>query len=171
MPLPPVKEKSFLDSEIKKIECIMHGIYDSADIQVLRLYRACPAVAFDDTIKLASSKSKYSNCSKIFIYNKLFEIIHFVQCYISVSHHATNQQKTEKCWLVKCSPYMAHPCKPWFGFPTQVWASVLDNAYEYFTLEQTDSRVVFTETQVNFGRHIGQDNVLIVTPIPLYLNM
>ena len=170
-PLPPVLEKSFYDSEIQKIECVMQCLYPNCNVQVLRLYRSTVAFAFNDSIKLASKHSRYSNCSKVFIGDQLHEIICFVQCSVLVSDPTADESTTHRHWLVRCSPYISHDCKPWYGFPTQVWASVLEDDFDYYTPQQITSRVVYVEIKVNFGRFIGEDNVLIVSPIPLFLDI
>lgn len=94
-----------------------------------------------------------------------------MQCTVLVTDPLTDESTTHRHWLVQCSPYMSHPCKPWYGSPTQVWATVLTDDWDYFMLNQINSRVVFLETKVNFGRVIGEDNVLVVTPIPLFFGL
>lgn len=160
-PLPPVVERSFIDSEIEEVKSALN---DNGKMEVLRLYRSAQAFAFTSTINLAARNSKYINCSKIFAANKLFEILCFVQCTVKV----VDTSDVQKHWLVKCSPFMSHQCKPWYGYPTEVWSSVLEDDYKYFTLDRIQSRVVYTEANVNFGRVMGHDNVLVVIPIPLY---
>ncbi|SMN02307.1 hypothetical protein SPONN_807 [uncultured Candidatus Thioglobus sp.] len=155
--LPPVSEKAFQDHEMLKVEAVMCSLYPNSSIQVLRLYRSSMAFAFNDSIKLASNYSKYSKCSKEFVGEKLFEINHFLQCTVIAD-----------CTLVHCSPYISHQCKPWFGYPTQVWSPVLETDFDYFMLNQINSRVVFVQSNVNFGRVIGIHNVLVVSPIPLF---
>jgi hypothetical protein len=94
---------------------------------------------------------------------KLFEINHFLQCTVIVDG---SECITQRHWLVHCSPYASHQCKPWFGYPAQVWSPVLETDFDYFMLNQITSRVVFVQSNVNFGRVIAKQNVLIVTPIP-----
>ena len=40
----------------------------------------------------------------------------------------------------------------------------------FFFVTEITSRVVYVETMYQFGRVIGEDRVLIITPIPLYLH-
>ena len=52
--------------------------------------------------------------------------------------------------------------------PTQVWSNDLTSSgSRYYLIKDIKNRVVYVNTQVNFGRHIGEDSVLIVAPIPL----
>lgn len=167
-PLPPVTERAFKSEDMVKIEEIMSHLYPNCQVQVLRLHRSSLAVAFNETVKLASNHSRYSNCSKVFIDNKLFEINHFVQCTVLVTDSITDECMTHRHWLVHCSQWISHQCKPWFGYPTQVWSSELEMDFEYFMLNQICSRVVFVHSKVNFGRVIGEQKVLVVSPIPLF---
>ena len=163
-PLPPVTEKVFDESELQNIKTLLNTHYTSSHIEVLRLHKSMHGIALAG-IKLASKSSRYGNSSKIFIKKKLFEIIRFVKCYVLIKeeHHT----ETVEMWLVKSSPYMEHPCQSWFGYPTQVWASTLENDYQFYMIEEITDRVVHATTKINFGRPVGEDNVLIVSPLPM----
>ena len=164
-PIPPLREKSFNGEELTEVIKTMQSIYSDDDIQVLRFYRATSAVAFKDSIKLASKHSRYANCSKVFISNKLYEINHFIQCTVKLSD---SDSTTCKHWLVHCSSYQSHQCKPWYGYPVQVWSAVLNNDSEIFPLNMISNRVVFVKTKVHFGDIIGSDIVIIAVPLTLY---
>lgn len=84
---------------------------------------------------------------------------------------ASNEYNTYRYWLVYGRSYMEHPCKVWFGHPTQVWTAVLSPDFNFFMLSEISNRVVFVETKFKFGRAIGEDTVLIVTPIPFYFEL
>ena len=59
--------------------------------------------------------------------------------------------------------YEEHPCKLWFGGPTQVWTkTTLFDAF-YIPLNCIKSRVAYSETSVNFGRIIGEQSVYVVS--------
>lgn len=167
-PLPPISEKAFLDQEIIKIKSVVSSVHLNSQIEVVKLHKSTTAIAFSNSIKLASEKSRYGHCSKVFVDNTLVEICSFVQCTCLITDVSSGNSTTHRHWLAKCSPYMPHRCVPWYGYPTQVWASVLVEDFEYYFLNQITSRVVYVRTNVNFGRVIGEDCVLIVTPVPLY---
>ena len=130
--------------------CVYHGCH----LKVVGLYRSTTAIAFNDSVKLASRESRYSHCSNLFIDRKLVEINHFVQCTVFLTNPASSDCTTYTHWLVHCTSYMNHSCKPWYGYPTQFWAS-LNADFIFFFVHEITSRVVFVKTNVNFGRHIG----------------
>ena len=101
-PLPPISEKAFLEQDMLRIQEMMCACYSVSSIHVLRFYKFSLALALNDNIKLASSDSRYSNCSKVFIQRKLYEINYFSQCTVCV------EDSTFRHWLVNCSPYKGH---------------------------------------------------------------
>lgn len=117
-PLPPIVEKGFQEHEIERIKEVLHTLHPSP--QVLRLYRSTQAVLFNGFIHLAAKRSRYSNASKIIIQGHLYEINQFVHCSVMVHDAETGNSSIFKHWLISCSPYMNHPCKPWFGYPRGV---------------------------------------------------
>ena len=148
-PLPPIVEKGFKHHEMEKVQEIIRSHHPRGTL--LRLYRSAQAITFGGSVKLATKKSRYSNVSKVLIQQKLFEINQFIYCSVLVEDPSTRSSSTYRYWLIHCSPYMDHPCKPWFGYPTQVWASVC-NGFTFFLLSQVENRVVYAETTVDFGR-------------------
>ncbi len=161
-PLPPVSERVFDEFEIENITDLLDTTYSS--FEVLRLHKSVHGIALG-SIKLASKSSRFGNCSKIIVRNKVVEILRFVKCHILIKDEGHNE--TRELWLVKCSPYMEHPCKTYFGRPTQVWASSLENDYDFYKLDEITNRVTYAKTKVNFGLPVGEDSVLIVSPIPI----
>ena len=92
----------------------MATIYPGCSLEVLKLYRSTLAVAVNESVKLASENSRYNHCSKVFVDGKeLVEINHFVQCTVLVTNPNGDCTPHEH-WLGHCSPYMDHPCKPWY---------------------------------------------------------
>ena len=164
--LPPIRQEVFTNIETQKIISTVSHLHPNNSIQIQRLHRASYALAVNKNIKLSSTKSRYSNCSKAIIENKLVEIIEFVNCLFKISFEETTSSHTQL--LVKCSPYIEHTRKNWYGFPIQVWASTLEDDFNFFTPKQITDRVVYIKTTVNFGQTIGKDSVLVVSPLPLY---
>ncbi len=161
-PLPPISERVFDDLERDHIRNLLNSSYPN--FEVLRLHKTMHAVALS-TIKLASKNSRYGNCSKIIARHKVVEILRFVKCYILIKEN--DHEETTELWLVKCSPYMEHPCKTYYGYPTQVWASTLENNYDFYKIDEITDRVIHAQTKVNFGPPVGEDSVLIISTIPL----
>ena len=84
-PLPPVTENAFLNSQISEIRSLMNNLYSNSNVEIGRLFIQTKVVAFDESLKLAAKESRYNNCSKVFIDNKLVEINFFVRCTVFVT--------------------------------------------------------------------------------------
>lgn len=82
------------------------------------------------------------NCSKIIVGDALYEIDCFLQVTVMVTDSSSNNVATEKHWFVQSLSYACHQCKPWFGYPAQVWSTSLNAEYHYFLLKKISSRVV-----------------------------
>ena len=168
--IPPLLEKAFAQNIISSLELKLFGLFpNSKKIEVLRLHRTAKAVSLDEVTKLAKKSSNFSHSSKVIIGTKLFEILGFVQCNAKITN-AAGVCSDKSFWLLSGSSYIEHPCRLWFGNPTEVWTTVLKDETEFFFVTEITSRVVYVETMYQFGRVIGEDRVLIITPIPLYLH-
>ena len=170
-PLPPFSEAAFTDDEILKVEHAISSLHPAESIlQILKLYKRTVSIAIGNSVKLASTTSRYSHCSKIFIRDTLYEIDSFVKAAVMATG-ADSTLTTEKHWLVRCFKYVSHQCKPWFGYPTQVWDTTYEIADpQYFLLSEIGARAVFVQSKVSFGRVIGNHTVLVAVPIPFYLD-
>ena len=156
-------ESAFDDEALEKIRPVVQSEKGECSFDIGRLFIKCSAVAFTGSIKLATNDSHYQHCSKVLIGDKLVEINFFAQCNV-----CCDEGKVEKYWLVNCTAYLEHQCRCWYGNPTQVWSNDLTSSgSRYYLIKDIKNRVVYVNTQVNFGRHIGEDSVLIVAPIPL----
>ena len=69
-------------------------------------------------------------------------------------------------WLAAVCFSDEHECQDWFGSPTEVWGGISNlNGISYILLTSILSRVAFCITTYTFGRVIGTDSVMIVSPI------
>lgn len=71
-----------------------------------------------------------------------------MKCFVLLKHEDQVNLETIKIWLIKCSPYMDHPCKNWYWYPTEVWASTLENDFHFYLLEENTDRVVFVKKKL-----------------------
>lgn len=168
-PLPPFSEEAFTEDESSKVNETIKCLYTPDTVlQILKLYKRTSSIAIGNSIKLASATSQFGNCSKLFVDDVLYEL----DCFIKVTVIVTNATvHTEKHWLVRCLKYVAHNCRPWFGYPSQVWGATYEtDCYYYFLLNQIDARAVFVQSTINFGRVIGEQCVLVAVPIPFSLD-
>ena len=165
--IPPILEKAFDDTIVSSLQSKLFSLYpDAKCVEILRLHKSTRAISLDESIKLASSKSNFSHCSKVIINTKLIEISSFVQCKAKITD-AFGVCCDESFWFLSGSSYLNHSCKLWFGYPTEVWTTVLNDDMTYYFINEISSRVIFVETLYDFGRIIGEDKVLIVTPVPI----
>jgi hypothetical protein len=164
-PLPPISEKAFLPEELLEVEKVVNSLNEDCKVQVLRLHKCTSSLAISNSITLASTGSRHGNCAKIFVGDTLYEIDSFINITAMVMDDS-NTVKTEKYWLVRCFSHAHHQCRPWFGYPTQVWSTALSQEFSYFLLTQIDTRVVFVQSKVKFGNVIGENNVIVAVPIP-----
>ena len=117
---------------------------------------------------LGAKNSKHSRSSLVLCERvdhkeiSLASISFFVEC-IARSHQTNGQ--TLALWLAAVSWYMSHDCAVWFGNPTQVWATTTFPGYNFVPINNIKSRVMYTQTEVNFGRVIGTDKVYVVVPL------
>ena len=89
------------------------------------------------------------------------------EIYSSLVEQPTNKCTRHTHWLANCTSYLEHPCQLWYGKPTEVWSNSLSSFdVNYFLISSITNRIVYVNAEVNFGRFMGTDNVLIVVPIP-----
>ncbi len=67
-------------------------------------------------------------------------------------------------WLANVSWFEQHPCRLWYGTPTQVWSTTLSGS-EFIPVDYIKDLSVYVKASVNFGQYIGTDSVYIATPI------
>ena len=89
----------------------------------------------------------------------LAEIKSFVQCIVN------HEGQEDKVILVLVSLFISHPCKAWFGWPTEVWSDMHSSQEIYIPLQKISSLAVYTRAEVDFGRRIGKQRVLVVIPM------
>ena len=68
-------------------------------------------------------------------------------------------------WIACVRFHHHHQCKVWFGGPTQVWATSLENDAYFVPLYSICSHVALCCTEVDFGKVIGKQKVLVVSPL------
>ncbi len=60
---------------------------------------------------------------------------------------------------------MEHPARVWFGCPAQVWSAVTHTETNFLPVASIKSRVAYSIRKYDFGRFIGEDKVIIATPL------
>lgn len=72
---------------------------------------------------------------------------------------------TSTIWLAHINYFLEHPCRVWYGYPTEVWSKFESSESVFIPLFHVHSRVAYVSTNVNFGRIIGINSVYVVVPV------
>ena len=130
---------------------------------LLRLYQKTTAVKLGNFV-LGAKASCHGNSSVLLAKRSnddicLCEVKYFVRCTVKKGEEHTY------VWMAAVSWFMNHQCKVWFGSPCQVWSSATTHpSYSFVLIEDIVSRVLYTKSNVNFGRFIGSETVVVVVP-------
>ena len=155
IPLLPIRESAFLDSEIESLKPIVGD-------GLIRLNEKSTAIRLGRFV-LGAKGSRHSNSSLLLAKRSgdvcLAEVLFFVRCTVF-----TNEEHSYK-WVAAVAWFIEHPCKVWFGSPCQVWSSATWPGFSFVSVQDIVSRVVHTKSTVNFGRFIGNQTVLVVVPL------
>ena len=158
--LPPAYEHSFDSEHLQKVTDMLRAECNDPNISVIRVYKSFKALRFKYHL-FAAKNSRYSKAHIAFVtYNNqivLAEILSFLQCYIDSSH--------EKVIVASVSLFMAHPCRVWFGSPVEVWSDMQHSQRVYIHLNSIFSTAVYTRSEVDFGRRIGRQKVIVAIPV------
>lgn len=164
-PLPPINECAFSQNELPYLQQILANYREiSTDHSVLMLYHKAKAIRINNRFVVGSKYSRYYKCSLVLAKKgeniSLAEIKFFAECKLN----------SRKCmWVAAVNWLMEHPCKEWFGYPTQVWTTVVDvssrDAVPFIPVSDIKSRVAYSMSKVDFGNIIQQDLVYVVSPL------
>lgn len=161
-PLPPIQEQGFLSWQVEELHELIHMPVEN--YRVLVLHNRTKAVIVGDSIFGAEGSRHSNSCFVLALHAssgdyRLAKINFFAECIVV----ADNGDRVA-VWVAAVSWFDSHPCKVWFGFPTQVWST--SSFHESFVpLQSIKCRVVYTKATVNFGRVIGDDVVFFVIPV------
>ena len=141
---------------------------DTAPYELLRLHQRVETVRIgpEGEHVLGTEKSRHSRSSFVLAKEpssgdtKLAFIQFFSRC---TAKKASNEQESR--WVVAVSWYELHPCKVWFGKPTEVWTTTIAESLSFILIENIVSRVVYVKEEVYFGANVGRDVVYVVVPL------
>ena len=86
-----------------------------------------------------------------------------IECFAKLDIKDNRNTSTISVWTACVRFYEEHPCKLWYGGPTQIWTRTTSLDVFYIPLHFIKNRVAYSETSVNFGRIIGTETVYIVS--------
>lgn len=146
------------------------ALYVKDSYEVLILCRQSKALFAKGCI-IGARKSRHSQSSLV-LANKmnaeggcLAEIIYFLECVVVPKTGNNTLHNTH--WVAAVHWFMDHPCKVWYGDPTQVWSTSHFPGHSYILVSDIITRIVYTKYACNFGRFIGTNTVYVIVPLAL----
>ena len=174
-PLAPVHECIWLPEEIQVLTHVIRDINcldDSAKVHVCMVTKRAKAVICNGFL-ISCTTSRYSKSNLIFAKPPtsnfaLGEVVYYSECHFEF---ACNDSPSEKSslWFIAVMWHMDHPCRVWYGYPTEVWSCTQCSQLDFIPFENFRSRVVYTKTSIDFGRVFGCGPAIVATPIELNL--
>ena len=170
--LPPVHEIAWEKHQKQGLNGLVTSQVGHEDYMILTLYEKVTALSANGFV-LGSTSSRFVTTSHVMASHPehpgvlhLAKIEHFAK--IDVRDNMNNANYS--IWTACVSFYYEHECKVWFGGPTQVWSRATSPDTYYISLSCIKTRVAYCEWEVDFGRRIGHQNVLIVSLLSNYSN-
>ena len=164
IPLPPVCEsvwQSYHIAKVTKVVCDSTGI---ANVDLHSIYRKSKTIRCGKFV-LSGQNSRHSQSSVIFAQKPETSNIYLAEVYYFAECTIVDNSETDSVWIVALKWYMEHPCRVWYGHPTQVWSCTQCTDVDFVPINYIKDRCTFTKTFVNFGRYLGTQEVIIATPI------
>lgn len=166
-PPPPIREGSFTSSEIDSLSSIFDDSITPNTYDILILHNRTKALLTGGFV-IGAKGSCHTSSTLVLVSgldgNYLAEIQYFACCVLisksDCKHLSSN-------WVAAVSPFMEHQCAVWFGRPAQVWSTATYPGLRFIPVQKKNqSRVISTKSVVNFGSIMGEESVLVITPLP-----
>lgn len=160
-PMPPVYEHAWLPHQKQGLLTTATELLGYRQCQILTLFQKCKALSIGGFI-VGSKQSQYTTSSHVIVKHpkhphtlRLTRIEFFSKVNIDKT---MIEPGVKPCfWIAVVSLYDEHPCKVWFGHPTEVWATSTVPDWYFIPVSYVISRVAYSETEVDFGRVIGSE--------------
>ena len=113
--------------ELEQLKGIVKTIFNVTCCNVLLVTKGSKGVLLGGFV-FSSSTSRYSKSNLIFADRQgtgisLAEVMYFSECQcqiIDIISDINSEPRFEKLWVIAAKWHMDHPCKVWFGYPSQV---------------------------------------------------
>lgn len=166
-PLPPVCELAWPTYQKEALHPIATEFVGHSDFTILTLFHKCKALSLGEFV-IGSCKSRYPTSSRVMAKHPNNHSIHLarIEFFAKVDIKLVTGEETNlNFWIAAVSFYFQHEYKVWFGYPTEVWAlSTLPDLF-FIPINYIVSRVAYCELEVNFGHLVGNQRVMVVSPI------
>lgn len=167
-PLPPIRECTWLPHQKEVLHRILRGLVGHNELMVLTLFQKCKAVAVG-RIFIGANNGRYATSSHVMAVHPRFpSALHLatIEYFARVDMKQTSgEELTASVWVAAVSFYYEHQCKVWFGYPTEVWATATLPDLFFVPVHCIKSRVAYSKVEVDFGRIIGKETVMVVSPL------
>lgn len=174
-PLNPVHECVWKDQELdqlKNVIRLVHNLGNDSQVEVLMVTKRSKAILCNNFMLPSSSRHCRSNLAFITAGSldssgndvTLVEVHYYSECLFRLNATPESETQNHSLWVMAAERFMQHPCRVWFGSPSQVW-SFDKHSLHFFAISSFVSRVVHIKATVDFGRVHGCLPVIIATPI------
>ena len=164
-PLPPIHEVAWETHQKRSISADLTPFIEHEDYTLLTLYQKSSALSVGGFI-LGSSSSRFVTTACVMATHPNHpDQLNFarIECFAKLDIKDNRNTSTISVWTACVRFYEEHPCKLWYGGPTQIWTRTTSLDVFYIPLHFIKNRVAYSETSVNFGRIIGTETVYIVS--------
>ena len=164
--LPPVFECSWETHLKASLRSVVAAVLELDNFTILALYMKVKALSIGRFI-VSSIHSRFTtSCTVMVVHPSHPDELHLakIEYFAKV---AVQPESGAVCsiWTACVQFHHNHQCKVWFGGPTQVWATSLEIDAFFVPLYSISSHVALCCTEVDFGRVIGKQKVLVVSPL------
>lgn len=167
-PLPPVCEFAWLPHQKEALRLVTMELLGHDNFTILTLFKKCKAISICGFV-IGSKNSRYTTSSHVMTIHPghpytphLARIEFFAQVDLELT---VGNEANVSHWIACVSYHFEHRCKVWFGYPTEVWARATSHDLFFIPIMSIRSRVAYCELEVDFGRIIGKEKVMVVSPL------
>ena len=149
-PLPPVRESALTPEQRRSISNVICCVYPNIgeSVEVLTLFQKCSALRVGEFL-LGATSGRHKSAAIVFVKSadrpKLVHIHYFLKC--SYVHMVDGRNTTSTLWLANISHLLEHPCKVWYGYPTEVWSKFEASESLFIPSLNIHSRVAYVSTR------------------------
>ena len=163
-PLPPLIEIAWLTHEKEALCPIAEAFVGHDNYNILALFQKCKALSFGDFV-IGSCSSRYTTSSHVMAKHPSNLGTHLAKIEFFAKVDIQQRAGPVSCWIAAVSFYFQHEYKVWFGYPTEVWALSTMSDVFFIPIEHIICRVAYAKMEVDFGRLIGKQEVMVVSPL------
>ena len=164
--LPPVFECTWESHMKASLHSVVAAISGLRNFTILTLYTKAKALSVGRFIISSVHSHFTTTCTVMVLHPSHPDEPHLAKIeYFAKVAVLPESGSVCSIWIACVCFHHYHQCKVWFGGPTQVWATSLETDTYFVPLHSIISHVALCCTEVDFGRVIGKQTVLVVSPL------